>query len=160
MLANLKSALYEERELTRRAAHEAHRTHGGRKAPPRFRREKDGGAYVVDAAAIVDARSARLIADTVKELCRRFRDIERPFLRSDAEVVGPNGEHFSGGREYGLYEFGGFEGDYRAVTLAHRFTWLRRRGSVVALMEALERMQVRRIGFEVRGLQRYVYGPV
>ena len=153
VLSNLKSALYEERELTRRAAHESHRIHGGRRIRQQARSSSGRRGDEVDAAWIVDARAARVFADTVKEICKQFKSIEAPFLRPDLDL-GKGNEHFSGGREYGIAEFGGFQGDYEAVSIYHRFRWLRKKGQCIDLLDTLQRLQTRRIGLEVAGLQR------
>ena len=156
-LANLKSALFEERELTRRAAHEAHRQHGGRARLYRRRSaSKEGGAAAeYDAMTILDMRSTRLFADTVKEFCREFRELERPFLRADVDLGKAGDPHFNHYSEYGIAEFGGFEGDYNStVGLCHRFMWLRCKGKVINLYKNLQRLQIRRIGLEVAGLQK------
>ena len=163
LLANMKASLFEERELTRRAAHDVHRRNRQRAAGRRRHRSgrarsRHGGDDDDSSgdAALVDERAARVFAETVKVFCRRFRELEAPFLRpgvDDEKAAGR--EHFSGGREYGMAEFGGFQGDYAPLTLYRRFVWLRRRGKLVDLMDSLERLQVRRIGIEVAISTRY-----
>ena len=153
VLSNLKSALFEERELTRRAAHEAHRVHGSRRLRHQPRSSNGRRGEEADTAWIIDARAARVFADTVKEICRQFKEIEAPFLRADVDR-GKGSEHFNGGREYGIAEFGGFQGDYCAISFYHRFLWLRRKGKCIDLLTALERLQTRRIGLQVAGLSK------
>ena len=154
-LANTKATLYEEREQTRRAAHDAH--HFGRQLEQRRRRRSNGAGRSEDsggASRLVTERASRVLAESVKQVCRRFRDLEAPFLRAAVDV-GKGSDHFNGGREYGISEFGGFEGDYCTITMYHRFVWLRQRSKLIDLMDGLQRLQVRRIGIEVSALGRY-----
>lgn len=136
-LSNLKQELFEERVHLRRARRRAERY------MRRCRRE-GRGIPSWDAAPTI-----RLLEGTVRQLCKEFKELEKPFLidKQDRGVGGgEKGE--TADKEWDDYMDGGFEQDYGTVTLYHRFSWLRRKAAIQALGVSLERLQIRRIGRE------------
>ena len=83
--ANLKSALHEEREHLRRTARyrPRHRSHSGGRGRRKINNSNKEMAKVFQ-DTYDGAAQWRVISDTVRRLCRQFKEVERPFLTDTA----------------------------------------------------------------------------
>ncbi|KAI9817413.1 MAG: hypothetical protein M1827_001022 [Pycnora praestabilis] len=126
-LSNMRQVLYEERDHLRKCR----------------RRWNDceevvaakGDMSKVDDRILVQVGTLRVLSDTVRDLIRQFKKLERPFL-ADPNL---------------------FQGDERGPAIQprykcdlwHRILWWRHKGSVNELAINLERLQMRRVAREV-----------
>lgn len=169
-LSNLRFELYEEREALRKARSRRRRIHNPSSpspsppAPSRIH-ERDrsrsrpglrGGAgggekqrYRTRVSA--DARSddyLRVAAQTIKDLIRDFKRLERPFLTDYPYPRGldpgydPNDEDLEAKTHVDTAEN---PGRYYRCDFPHRFIWLKRKSDVVNLASKVARVQITRI---------------
>ncbi|KAI9807230.1 MAG: hypothetical protein M1825_005948 [Sarcosagium campestre] len=143
VLATLRIELYEEKEHLRKARRH-HATSGS-------------------VQANLDIGSLRVLNNTIKDLLREFKRLERPFL---IESLGGGGGSSSGRRRRHATTDADSEpkvaddvvpqGYYRC-DLAHRLVWLRSKNEVMDIGQRLERLQTRRIAREVTQSQMAIY---
>jgi hypothetical protein len=145
-LATLKQELYEEREYLKLARQRenvelrgggsgAYRRHHSRsRKRPRYERSltsADGGKPI------------RLMNDNMRTLCRRFKALEKPFLRPRArrrdKMDLEAGKHTGDEDEYvcGIMDF------------RKRLLWTLKKNEAEDLADSLQRLQTRRIAREV-----------
>jgi hypothetical protein len=103
-----------------------------------------------------DAISAMTVA--VKDMIKSFKAYEKPFLvKSLQEPRRRNSGRDNWGQDAQGYSSGGLGEDehadylyatnrYRDCSFKQRFIWIRYKGKVIGLMEAIMRIEVRRIG--------------
>ncbi|KAG8629975.1 hypothetical protein KVT40_001594 [Elsinoe batatas] len=120
----------------------------------------------------LDESALRNLQTTVRRLPRRFEDMERPFLADENELAkrkarqrrklsrGRSGNRGSGG-DYDFekakrYQSDGYESDedrvedlYSTISLRRRLTWLNCRSEAMDMLNAVNRVQTRRIARQV-----------
>ena len=146
MLTNLRQSLYEERSNLRRARQTLRR----RRASATGKQDDFGshreGLTPEDAIQAMNA--------AVKNMIKSFKAYEKPFLVEGLEEP----RRRRNDKEDGLgYSSGGLGEDdhadylyatnrYRECTFKQRLIWIRYKSKVTGLMEAIMRIEVRRIG--------------
>ncbi|KIW03228.1 hypothetical protein, variant 1 [Verruconis gallopava] len=150
MLTNLRQALYEERANLRRARQQVKR----RRRSAAAKGEGLGGRR--EGLTPDDALGA--MSNAVKDMIRAFKQVEKPFLvdgldeprrrRGDRESWADDAAGYSSGGigedEHADYLYA--RSRYRKCTIKQRFLWLRYKSKALGLLDAIMRIEVRRIG--------------
>lgn len=164
MLGNLKAGLYEERRHLRRVCKSRSKSRRRRSRSNGRHVEKDGSRHL--SREEVGDRTLMLLRSTIRHMMSNFRTLERPFLAYEAQQkrsasrklrdaewdmdeVSMRHDDGSDGDSYGQTE-------YRKCGLRERIIWLRTKYKIKDLMDALQRIQTRRIAKELGDLFMYV----
>lgn len=146
MLTNLRQSLYEERSNLRKA-----------RLTLRRRRASAAGKglhFGSDKEGLSPEDAITAMSGAVKNMIKTFKGYERPFLVKGLEEP----RRRRNDKEDGLgYSSGGLGEDdhadylyavnrYRDCTFKQRLIWIRYKSKITGLMEAIMRIEVRRIG--------------
>lgn len=164
-LTDLKQSLFEEKFNLKRAKRIRARarrrsrsvpTHGGRggekEAPPR---EREFVEEERDAAL-----RAMLVA--LKHMIRHFKELEKPFLQYPHDDRGRRKSLRGDDVWYSDEEWRDdmtnvyYHHEYRKCGFRERIAWLKNKGRIKAMSEALSRLTVRRIGIQTTYISTYV----
>ncbi|KAI9741307.1 MAG: hypothetical protein M1834_003024 [Cirrosporium novae-zelandiae] len=133
-LSNLKEELFEEREYLKKARKRERTELYGIQGPPLIRTMtgKDAGVPI------------KVMQESVKDLCRQFKDLEMPFLKDplDRDNRGWDPERYMKGEP-------GDEYICKSMDVIRRIIWTRRKIRAEDIERKLVRLQTRRIAREV-----------
>lgn len=159
-LGNLRAALWEERDHLRRA----------RRRRARWIRSRAGSGYGPLEVDQSESLNFRLLIATIQDMCREFKDIERPFLRPETsrqELQGELQAAYSSTSRRRRYQEKDLEladdfysSEYREIAFWQRVVWTRKAGRVKILADNLAKLQLRRYAAqldEVEYMLRDVY---
>ena len=100
----------------------------------RRRRERNG---------LKEDVAMRVMHEDIRDMIKQFKKLEGPFLSQ-------KGKDLEKGGKWDDFYYG----DYCEITFLQRFVWTREVGSVKTLMDALTKLQVRRITKQMEDLQK------
>ncbi|KAI9751554.1 MAG: hypothetical protein M4579_006009 [Chaenotheca gracillima] len=146
-LVTVKQELYEEREYLRRARRrERAELLRSSRSPSRVR--GNGGGRLARTMTGTDGGApVKAMSDSLRRLCREFRELERPFL-SNPDRQQDEGDDFDDVEKYPTQRPGS-EYACQSMDVRRRISWTWRKGQAVEMLRTLTRMQTRRITREV-----------
>lgn len=158
MLGNLKAGLYEELGHLRKVCRDRRRRRRSSSGPHKDRGKDGARVSRGERHEASTDRTLFLLRDTIKHMIRNFRNLERPFLEyehaqkravrrrmqdNDWDTEGLRDEHLDQDDDSFT------RSEYRKCGFRERVIWLRTKYQVVDLMDALQRIQTRRIAKEM-----------
>jgi len=162
-LSNLRQSLYEERAHLRKA-----RRHGRRRRSSASARAGKGATGVKEKENDVGPDAAlQAMVTAVKHMITKFKLLERPFLKDQSsrskrrqkdgwadDTYGQGYSSSLGEDEASDYLYA--ENRYKECGFRERLIWLKSKNNAVSLLEALNRLEVRRIGMQITEISTWM----